>query len=492
MRPPILKEKEEKMQNENPIVSIIIIDSRSDKHPSWVNQSIESAKNQNVPVEVIVVDNIGRPKTIGQCWNEGVRLAKTPFCFFLGDDDYIAYDLIETLYRWMGTQLSRGMNIVCMSSNMTAINDETKNQHPLVRQHTGMWVRDYLLKHPFNEKLLKGIDREYIEETIKRGELIGLVEYAYSYYYRRHNDYRCAGDIIFHKEPSDFYFVTTNRIFLSPIVKEFEKEGTVFVDPNFDIRLAEKAKVVWMEWANEKAIDVSNTKLNAIKILRIHAFEAFTEYAHKINWNGFDYVIFIDNYIKDYVEKQFGKVNGAVVIPNGVDITKFDFSENVKNNKIAYAGYLTRKKGIGELLLIAKSLPEYEFHLAGKYQENDIADWFNQKKPDNVFVHEWKYDGAMRDFYKDKTYILNTSMRESQGMTLMEGMACGLKPIVSDWIGADDVYGEEYVYKNIEDIRKMLAGSYEPQKYRKFIEDNYSFDTQIKKIKNLILEKVEA
>lgn len=471
-------------------LSFIVVNSRSDAHSDWVDQCIHSIVNQDDDnAELIVVNNIGRGMTIGKAFNEGVKQASGEWCVFVGDDDIVEQDYAKALRK--GIDVIGDKNYVSVTTYMTAFDNDTGNHFPMTRQSTGAWRRDYLLKYPFNEKLEKGIDREYIEEVQKRGDLILLIKYYYGYYYRRHKDYRCAGDVIFHKKPSDYYFLTTNRIFLSPITNRLEKQGSCFVDTTFDFNLANNAKVCWVEWANDKAIEVSNTKLKSKKILRIHAYEAFTEYAYKINWNGFDTVIFIDDYIKEYVEKQFGKVNGAVVIPNGVDLKKFNLEEKERNNKIAFAGYLTRKKGIGELMLIAKSFPNYEFHLAGRYQENDIADWMMKKKPDNVFIHEWKYAEAMNEFYQDKSFIINTSMRESQGMSICEGMACGLKPIISDWIGAKELYGEGFIYKNIDDIKRILEGSYEPLEYRKFIEQNYNFETMYEKICDLVLSDVD-
>jgi len=478
-----------------PLVSIVIIDSRSDKHQDWVNSSIRSAQTQNIPVEVIVINNIGRDKTIGECWNLGVQEAKCNYLFFLGDDDYLSFDCIETLYRWALSDQVINSRVVNISSYMTAFEDSTGNKTALARQHTGLWKKDYLLQYPFNETLQKGIDREYIEETIKRGDLLLIIEYYFGYYYRRHEDYRCAGDIIFQDRPASHYFVTANRIFLNPITDRLAKKvgkENVFASPHITPELMDEAEFIWVEWANEKAVEVANYPTKAKKILRLHAYEAFSDTIKKLDLNKFDVVIFIDDYIKNYVEKQYGKVNGAIVIPNGVDLNKFTLKENkVKNNKIAFAGYLTRKKGIGELLLIAKSFPEHEFHFAGRFQEDDIADWFNNKKPDNVFIHAWQYDQAMSEFYQDKSFIINTSMRESQAMTLMEGMACGLKPIINDWLGADDIYPKEFIYKRISDISKSLTGDYKPEEYRKFVDEKYNFDKIYPQIEQLF-ERVEV
>lgn len=472
-------------------LSFLVVDSRSDVHSDWVGACIQSlqtmsSKNLSEEFEIVIVPNLGRSMTIGQAWNLGVKECTGDWIVFVGDDDYVAPDYAEVLDRWILSEQVQKTNIVNVATYMFAFDEETGNKFAMMRQSTGAWKKEYLLEHPFNESLKKGIDREYVEEMIKRGNLSLIIEYYFGYFYRRHNDYRCAGDVIFHKKEADYYFVTTNRIFLNPLENRLQKYGSVFVDNSFDIKLASKAKVIWCEWANQKAVDVSNIPLNGLKVLRIHAYEAFTEYAPQINWNGFDVVIFIDEYIKNYVERQYGKVNGAVVIPNGVDLNKFTLGEKKRNNKIAVTGYLTRKKGIGELMLIAKSLPEYEFHLAGKYQENDIADWMKFKKPDNVFINEWKYEDSLNEFYQDKTFVMNTSMRESQSMSLMEGMACGLKPITNDWIGASEIYGEKFIYKNIQNIVGLLNGDYEPEKYRKFIEDNYDLE----KIFNLIVENL--
>lgn len=486
------KIKLSKKEDSKPLVSIIIIDSRSESHPSWVQTAIQSATGQNMPVEIIVVHNTKRDKTIGQCWNHGVRKATTDYCFFLGDDDYIVFSHCEMLYRWFLSEQIANTRVQNISSYMTAFEDETGKKTALARQNTGMWKRDYLLKYPFNEELTKGIDREYIEEMLKRGDLCTIIEYDFSYFYRKHSSPSCAGDITFIEKPADYYFCTSNRIFLHPITDRFAKavgRDNIIISPHTSPEMLKNAKVIFVEWANDRALEVQEFDTDAYKILRLHAFEAFHDTAKSLRYDKWDLVILIDNYIKDYLERQYGKIKNAVVIPNGVEIDRFTLDPNKKrNNKIAFAGYLTRKKGIGELILLAESLPEYEFHLAGRYQEDDIADYFNHKKPKNVFVHNWKYDGEMAKFYEDKSFVLNTSLRESQGMTMMEAALMGAKPLVRNWMGSEDVYPEKYIYKNIDELKSMLEGEWNPQEYRDFVIENYSINDIYPKLENILLQ----
>jgi glycosyltransferase involved in cell wall biosynthesis len=364
--------------------------------------------------------------------------------------------------------------------------DDTGIVVPIERETTGMWLREYLLEHPFNEELKSGVDREYNQEYIKAGEMACIVPYYHGHYYRRHSDYMCAGDMTVTGDVDCYILAGGGRSFIDPIGEEIRKKMPIHIASSFQPEMADKAKIIWAEWANATAAEIADYECGAKKILRIHAYEAFGEAIKYINFKKFDTVIFIAEHIKEYVERKYGKIPNAVVIPNGIQTDKFDCKDKEENNKIAYAGQLSRKKGIGELFLIAKSLPEYEFHCAGQFTEDDVCEYFHKKKPDNVFLHPFQYD--LNKWFKDKTYIINTSVREGSPVGVLEGMSAGLKPLINDWIGAKEIYGE-YVYKNIKELKGLLEGTHEPEKYRDFVKDNYDFKKVYKEIEKLI--KVE-
>jgi len=459
------------------LVSVIVIDSRSKEHPDWVQNCIDSILKQTVEVELIVIDNTKRDKTIGKCWNEGVKQAKGKWCFFVGDDCFLARDCVQVMLNHSDTPLN------CVTTFMTMFD---KQEYKVVqRPCTGMWRKEYLLKYPFNETLKKGIDREYFEEAEKRNDYYHLIGYYFGHYDRRHDEHRSGKvKLKYPKEKQDIYVTSSGGVnFISPLVKEWKKDKKVILDAK-PFRPEIKADIIWCEWANENAINVANYKTDARKFLRLHAYEAYSPYLFHIKWDKFEKVIFIAEHIKNRVEAVAGKIPNAVVIPVGIDVNKYTLRNNY-NNKIACAGQISRKKGAGELMLLAKSLPEYEFHLAGKYIEDDVADYFNFRKPDNLFIHPFSYN--LNEWLKDYTFFLNTSIREGNPITMLEAMACGLKPLVRDWVGSE-IYGE-YVYKDIEELKKLLKGSYEPEEYRAFVEENYDFENTYKEIEKLLEAK---
>ena len=463
----------------NPLITVLVIDSRSDKHPEWVQNCLRSIKAQTYDnIELIVENNIGRKRTIGKCWNDGIKKAKGDYVLFIGDDDWIARTCVAEMAAHIDPRWKR------VTTKLMMYHDDTGIVVPIQQETTGMWRKDYLIEHPFNEKLTMGVDREYNQEYIKAGELACIVPYYHGHYYRKHSDYSaCVGGMTITGDVDCYILAGGGRSFIDPIGEEIRKKMPIHIGSAFHPEMADKAKIIWAEWGGKVATEIADYECNAKKILRIHSYEAYGETIKHIKFEKFDTVIFVAEHVKEYVERKYGKIPNAVVIPNGIQVDKFKYKKKVKNNKIAYAGQLSRKKGIGELFLIANSLPEYEFHCAGQFTEDDVCEYFHKKKPDNVFLHPFQYD--LNKFFEDKTYIINTSVREGSPVGVLEGMAAGLKPLIMNWIGAKEIYGE-YVYKNLDELQLLLYGSYRPEEYRKFVEDNYSFKDIYKEIEKVL------
>ena len=81
---------------------------------------------------------------------------------------------------------------------------------------------------------------------------------------------------------------------------------------------------------------------------------------------------------------------------------------------------------------------------------------------------------------EDKHYIVSTSIIEGQSRGLLEGMACGLKPVIHNFPGAGQVFPSEFLFNISEEFcEQILSDKYEPQRYRRFVEENYSLENQL-------------
>ena len=157
-----------------------MINSRGNIHPEWINTAINSVKKQMVACELIIIKNLDNKRTIGQCWNEGVRLSKGDWVFFLGDDDFISDDYLLTL-----SNLAKKTKSPMVTTYRTVFREDVKSAFPQQEPMTGMWKKEYLEKYPFNEKLKRGIDGEYIDQFKLRGDNYSVAHYHYGYFYRK-------------------------------------------------------------------------------------------------------------------------------------------------------------------------------------------------------------------------------------------------------------------------------------------------------------------
>ena len=469
-----------------PLISVIVIDSRSEDHPDWVNKCINSINDQSYkPHQIILVKNTDKKKTIGECWNTAIDKATGEWVLFVGDDDYLSPDYLYTLATYIQRFEKNNQTIDAISTYMTTFDEDKEGMAIIQRPPTGLWRLSYFDKQRFNENLTVGVDREFLEEARKNNVVYVVVSHHYGYFYRQHSGGTCTR-IRIDPDPRAIYMIAKYPAFVSGIRDRLRDEGyDVHLLNEFNGKLAEKAEVIFCEWADSNAIQVSHFNTDAIKILRVHAYEVFSSMIHHIDFDAFDHILVGSQHILDHLEMRLKRVLKNARVQNlGVDTEKFTITDTPKNPKaVAWVGNLDQKKGAQLLLMIAEHFPGYEFHCLSKEVQPDIKRLFDYHNPQNITIHPYVDDIA--EFYQDKSYILNTSPREGNPVSVLEGMACGLKPIIYNWDGAENIH-EGYTFNNMKEVNVLLSSGKSPLSYREKILVHYNFETMYEVIKKLM------
>lgn len=313
-------------------------------------------------------------------------------------------------------------------------------------------------------------------------------------------------EVIRHKRPKIAFFcgLKGDTKFLTDIYTFTEQRYPVkFFDGdnvNQMYELMEWSDISWFEWCTNIAVEASKLPKVCKNIVRLHRFEAYGDWPAQVQWQNIDTLITVGNsFVKESLFKQvpdIKKQTRLVTIANGVNLDKLRFIEKPRGKNIACVGYLNLRKNPMLLLQCMQKLhyidPEYKMFFAGVFQDPMLEQYIKHivqqlKLTDVVFFDGWQEDVNL--WFRDKHYIVSGSIGESQGMGLVEGMALGLKPVIHNFPGANQIFSQEYLFNISEEFcNQILSDNYHPQKYRKFVEDTYSLKNQLNEINNIFTQ----
>jgi len=152
--------------------------------------------------------------------------------------------------------------------------------------------------------------------------------------------------------------------------------------------------------------------------------------------------------------KKFGvSENKIVVIPNGIDISKFPVGSYEKREKqFLFVGSLIERKGVKFLLEaminVNQTFPEYKLLIVGEGdQKQSLTEYVNNHELSNCvqFLGTQSQSQVGKLMRKSKLLIL-PSVEEGQGVVLVEALASGTPCIGSKVGGIPDVISPDVGY----------------------------------------------
>lgn len=285
-----------------------------------------------------------------------------------------------------------------------------------------------------------------------------------------------------------------NKGILSPSVYN------IFLDILTPIkRIMNWADVTWVEWANHIAVAASHLKRSPGKKLfvRLHRYEAFTEFPFLIRWENVDGVVFVSNFMKNILESRGISLKDTYVktIYNGVDLERLKFRPRESGYNIGWVAHIILRKNLHIALEIIKKLrsidPKYTLHVAGDFQDPMYEIYLKHmvKELDleeNVIFHGWIDD--IDEWWEDKNYLLSTSVHEGHPYNIIEGMAKGIKPIIHNFYDARELFPDELLFNTADEaVEKITRGTYDSESYRKYvIEKGWTIEKQVSEFKRFL------
>jgi hypothetical protein len=291
----------------------------------------------------------------------------------------------------------------------------------------------------------------------------------------------------------------------------FLNEIADFVKTRFPVRFFEGSDIhqmadlmrwsdiSWFEWCTSLAVAGSQQPKVCKNIVRLHRYEAYQQWPQQVNWANVDLLITVGNsFTKETLVNKVPDIEtqtSMVAIPNGVNLEKFTFTNRPRGKNIAFLANLRMVKNPAFVLQCMQKLhyidPEYRLFFGGIFQDSALEQYLRHmvtalELNDVVFFDGWQSD--VNSWLADKHYIVSTSVIESQGMGLLEGMACGLKPVIHNFPGASEIFPLEFLFNIAEAFcDQILSDRYEPEVYRRFVAENYPLENQLNRVNDIFV-----
>lgn len=215
-------------------------------------------------------------------------------------------------------------------------------------------------------------------------------------------------------------------------------------------------------------------------------------------WEYMDKMITIVPHHQKRVAEEGHAPEGKIsLVRPGVDLEKFAFrGEPLKNYTIGMApGDLWEMKNPIEGFRIFQMKQKID----GNHWKLKIRGQHNGRELEQVMKDHVLFSGKqgdveivpvmndIREFYKSIDFLLVPSLKEAFSYATAEAMAMGVKPILCNWYGSEEIWPKEYIYDDLLEAVDMIAyEGYDPQKYRQLIVDNYDIQKMFRELDELL------
>lgn len=288
-------------------------------------------------------------------------------------------------------------------------------------------------------------------------------------------------------------------LFTRVLQNHWDKKGYwVTWEPGYNPELLETCDIVFFESAdtNSHLASAERPAKKGKAVLRIIDIDAWANGPAGIRGGYFDDIIYITEHIQEYCREKYKhlKPKREHLIKMGIDLDKYTFREKPRGRKIAFvATRLTEEKGFDIALQILaevrKKSNQWELHVVGRMPDDDL--WkktiehiirTNELEDSVTFYENLPYDTGteINDFLEDKDYLLLPSRKEAFSFAVGEAMAKGIKPVIWNWLGAEDTWPADVIFNTpSEAVESLLSNVYNPKHYRQWVEDKYPLDKHL-------------
>lgn len=263
-----------------------------------------------------------------------------------------------------------------------------------------------------------------------------------------------------------------------------------------EIRKPDDYDCIFIEWLDAEAIKASQQEHKNL-IVRLTGVEVYLGRVQRINWENVNWLLALQSHQIDYFKRRWlphitGPRNYGV-LPLLAFPEEFPLRERDENKNVALVAHITCRKGTDQIPEFLNRHKELEIYHLGQCEAygppvKEFVRWRLERDGNKGRYHYQNRRPAERmgDWYQDKTYLWLPSIQEGFSRAILEGMLCGLKPIIRHWAGAETIWPSKFLYDDMNDIQRILKLPYKPAEYKEYVTKKFSIEEVMKKLEEFL------
>lgn len=270
--------------------------------------------------------------------------------------------------------------------------------------------------------------------------------------------------------------------------------------------------IVWYEFCDDVFRRAVTHPKECVIVNRLHSYELFTDVPGTVDWEKVDILVASSDEVKALLEKKRDVISfpPISVLANGPDLEQIKMpAEKTYGKRIAMIGNINYKKNYPLAIYCMDAIrgEGYELHVFGQSQDLRFDFYLKHlvkelELEDCVFFHGGVPHDELMQIMQGMDYILSTSLYESFGQGIMEGVASGCLPMIHNFPGAQERFGG--LFSCLFDVPKSCANGFRwysamSDNTRRLIAsgnrmaiEKYSLDKQYVALDNILAEAMAA
>ena len=287
------------------------------------------------------------------------------------------------------------------------------------------------------------------------------------------------------------------------VQERFRTESINERDMNETMGSMPQQTILWLDGGGPQVVQACERPFQGKVIVSLRRSDVTGDWVRQVRWENVDILVQIGS---DAVEEALvGHVpdirnrTRLVVLPYAVNLDRYPLRQRPAGKNLACVGRLSMEANPGFLIQCMQKLHYidggFRLFFAGTFENALLEQYVHHVVrtlglSDTVFFEPCP--GDVNAWLSDKHFIVSSGIGEGHVETVLAGMATGIKPVVHNFPAAACLLPGDCLFDISEEFcRRILAADYEPVRYRRFVEDRYPMQTQLRQI-NSILSQLET